>query len=114
MFLEELSGLYSPKNSIAGFYLKIISTIILLENSKFYLCLVTLGFIFGVYLSMVTLEENLSMMFSQPDVYQLKMSEENFETHISPIRELLIALQSLAAQTFHFFLNTGISSEYDH
>ena len=66
----------------------------------------TRGFNFVVYPSMVTFKENLSMIFSQSDLYGVKMSEKNFEMHISPIRGLLIALQSPAAQTFsNFFFN---------
>jgi hypothetical protein len=64
---------------------------------------------------MVNFKENLSMKFSQSDLYGVKKSEKFFEMHIKPLRGLLIALQSPAAQTFSdFFLNIRISTKCDN
>ena len=62
----------------------------------------TRAFIFVVYPSMVTFKENLSTIFFSIRLIWGK-SALKFEMHISLIQELLITLQSPAAQAFSNF-----------
>ena len=66
-----------------------------------------------VYLSMATFKKFGSLYFSGSDLYQVKMSEFYFGSHIRWIRPLLITLKSPAARTFFKnFKKSCITTEY--
>ena len=72
-----------------------------------YFHVLTGEFRFVVYLSMATFNKSCSINLSESDLCYVKMSEFFCETHISPIRAFVIALQSPTARTlFKKFINS--------